>query len=76
MSLERLKHQRLLGHRHNLKSKFVSVDDFNPEALSAQSEEQERMRRLELQKSLVEEHSAGTSTSKEVYAGSEHDRIR
>lgn len=42
------------GQRRNLKSKFEKVEDFNPEALSAQTEEQERIRRLELQQSLLE----------------------
>ena len=41
------------GHRRNIKSKYDTIDDLNPEALSAQNEELERIRRLELQRSIV-----------------------
>lgn len=50
---ERRKRKRkLAGRRRELRSKYESVKDFNPEALSAQTEEIERIRRLELQRSL------------------------
>lgn len=50
---ERKKRKRkLAGRRRELRSKYESVKDFNPEALSAQTEEIERIRRLELQRSL------------------------
>ena len=41
------------GHRRNIKSKFDTVDDLNPEAITAQTEELERIRRLELQQSVL-----------------------
>lgn len=41
------------GHRRNIKSKYDTLDDLNPEALTAQNEEMERIRRLELQQSLL-----------------------
>ena len=47
--------------RKKIRSKIESVDDFNPEARSAQSEELERIRRLELQQSLSTAE-AGTET--------------
>lgn len=41
------------GHRRNIKSKYDGIEDFNPEALMAQTEELERIKRLEqLQKQL------------------------
>lgn len=50
---ERRKRKRkLAGHRRELRSKYESVKDFNPEALTAQTAEIERIRRLELQRSL------------------------
>ncbi len=42
-----------LGQRRNIKSKYDTVEDLNPEALSAHNEEVERLRRLELQQSLT-----------------------
>ena len=42
-------------HRRKLRSKYESVDDFNPEARTAQSEELERIRRLKLQQTLIGE---------------------
>ena len=41
------------GHRRNIKRKYDTVEDLNPEALSAQNEELERIRRLELQQSIL-----------------------
>ena len=41
------------GQRRNIKSKYDTVEDLNPEALSAHTEEVERLRRLELQQSLT-----------------------
>ena len=50
---ERRKRKRkVAGRRRELRSKYESVKDFNPEARSAQTEEIERIRRLELQRSL------------------------
>ena len=63
---------KALGHRRNLRSKFERVEDLNPEALSAQTEEQERIRRLELQQSLLQpsggerEREATASTSSQT----------
>lgn len=68
---ERKKRKRkLVGRRRELRSKYESVKDFNPEALSAQTEELERIRRLELQRSLQAANSsvgriAGTENDKE-----------
>ena len=56
------------GHRRNIKSKFDTIDDLNPEAISAQTEELERIRRLELQQSMLshdvsrDSHTPATST--------------
>ena len=41
------------GHRRNIRTKFDTVDELNPQALSAQTEELQRIRRLELQQSLT-----------------------
>ena len=41
------------GYRRNIRTKFDTVDELNPQALSAQTEELERIRRLELQQSLT-----------------------
>ena len=48
----RKRRRKLVGRRRELRSKYESVKDFNPEARSAQTEEIERIRRLELQRSL------------------------
>ena len=48
----RKRRRKLVGRRRDLRSKYESVKDFNPEARSAQTEEIERIRRLELQRSL------------------------
>ena len=57
---ERRKRRRAVaGRRRQLRSKYESVEDFNPEARSAQTEEIERIRRLELQRSL---QAAASST--------------
>ena len=48
----RKRKRKLAGRRRELRSKYESVKDFNPEARSAQTEEIERIRRLELQRSL------------------------
>lgn len=42
-------------HRRKLRSKYESVEDFNLEARTAQSEELERIRRLKLQQTLTGE---------------------
>ena len=55
---KRKRKRKVPGHRRELRSKYESVEDFNPEARSAQTEEIERIRRLELQRSL----QAGVST--------------
>lgn len=44
-------------HRRKLRSKYESVEDFNLEARTAQSEELERIRRLKLQQTLTGEES-------------------
>ena len=49
----RRKRKRAANLRRELRAKFDSLDDFNPEAKSAQSEELERIRRLELQQSIT-----------------------
>ena len=41
------------GMRKKLRTHYESVEDFNPEARSAQSAELERIRRLELQQSII-----------------------
>ena len=51
-SERRKRRRKLAGRRRELRSKYESVKDFNPEARSAQTEEIERIRRLELQRSL------------------------
>ena len=48
----RKRKRKAVGHRRKLRTKYESVKDFNPEARSAQTEEIERIRRLELQRSL------------------------
>ena len=54
--------RRSQGHRHNLKSKFDGLEGLNPDALSAQNEELERIRRLELQQSLLDVPESSTSS--------------
>ncbi len=49
------KRKSLSHHRRKLRSKYESIEDFNPEARTAQTEELERIRRLELQQSLTAE---------------------
>jgi hypothetical protein len=44
---------RLPGHRRNIKTKWDAIEDMNEDALLAQNEELERMRRLSLQQSLL-----------------------
>lgn len=56
----RKRKRKLAGRRRELRSKYESVKDFNPEARSAQTEEIERIRRLELQRSLLQ---AGNNSS-------------
>ena len=66
------------GHRRNIKSKYDTIEDLNPEALSAQTEELERIRRLELQQSLISSMTHDTShdvpvTSHETISNSRVD---
>lgn len=66
------------GHRRNIKSKYDTIEDLNPEALSAQTEELERIRRLELQQSLISSMTHNTShdvpvTSHETISNSRVD---
>ena len=61
----RKRRRRSQGHRHNLKRKFDGLEDMNPEALSAQTEELERIRRLELQQSLLDAPESSTSSKGE-----------
>lgn len=53
----RSRKRKSVGHRRKLRSKYESIEDFNPEARTAQTEELERIRRLELQQSLTAEES-------------------
>ena len=48
----RKRKRKLAGRRREIRTKYESVKDFNPEARSAQTEEIERIRRLELQRTL------------------------
>ena len=48
-------------HRRKLRSKYESVEDFNLEARTAQSEELERIRRLKLQQTLTGEEGCEES---------------
>lgn len=52
------------GHRKNIKSKYDTIDDLNPEALSAQTEEAERIRRLELQRSIMQSSTINSTVRK------------
>lgn len=66
------------GHRRNIKSKYDTIEDLNPEALSAQTEELERIRRLELQQSLISSMTHDAShdipvTSRETISNSRVD---
>lgn len=60
---KRSKHQP--GHRRVLRSKYESVEDFNPDARSAQTEELERIRRLELQQSLLDDSITSSVSERE-----------
>ena len=51
------------GYRRNIRSKFDTVDELNPQALSAQTEELERIRRLELQQSLTTQPEGSPAAS-------------
>lgn len=64
-SKKRKRKRKQPGHRRNIKSKYDTVEDLNPEAVSAQTEELERIRRLELQQSILkmEKSSAEGGTS-------------
>ena len=63
---ERRKRKRkVTGQRRELRSKYESVQDFNPEARSAQTEELERIRRLELQRSLQLQSAAAAQVCTE-----------
>ena len=70
----RLKARKAPGHRRNLRSKFEGVEDFNPEALSAQTEEQERIRRLELQQSLLQSSESEREREEAVSNQTEKNR--
>lgn len=50
---KRLRKRKATGLRKKLRTHIESVDEFNPEARSAQSAELERLRRLQLQQSLT-----------------------
>lgn len=50
---KRLRKRKAAGLRKKLRTHIDSVDEFNPEARSAQSAELERLRRLQLQQSIV-----------------------
>lgn len=52
---KRLRKRKATGLRKKLRTHIESVDEFNPEARSAQSAELERLRRLQLQQSLASE---------------------
>lgn len=57
---KRLRKRKATGLRKKLRTHIESVDEFNPEARSAQSAELDRLRRLQLQQSLT---AASLSTS-------------
>ncbi len=61
------KAQKPTGHRRNIKSKYDTLEDLNPEALSAQTEEIERIRRLELQQSILKGAGVIPKVEKEDY---------
>ena len=66
----RKRKRRRSGMRRKLRSKYESVDEFNPEARSAQTEELERIRRLELQQSLrFEERESEVKDEEEPVEG-------
>ena len=50
---KRLRKRKATGLRKKLRTHIESVDEFNPEARSAQSAELDRLRRLQLQQSLT-----------------------
>lgn len=52
---KRLRKRKPTGLRKKLRTHIESVEEFNPEARSAQSAELERLRRLQLQQSLTSE---------------------
>ena len=60
---KRLRKRKATGLRKKLRTHIESVDEFNPEARSAQSAELERLRRLQLQQSLtasIDQHQSVT----------------
>lgn len=58
-------------HRRKLRSKYESVEDFNLEARTAQSEELERIRRLKLQQTLTGEEGCEESVKEKEEAEGE-----
>ena len=56
---KRLRKRKATGLRKKLRTHIESVDEFNPEARSAQSAELERLRRLQLQQSLTANYEPG-----------------
>ena len=60
---KRLRKRKATGLRKKLRTHIESVEEFNPEARSAQSAELERLRRLQLQQSLTQAASMGPSPS-------------
>ena len=61
---KRLRKRKATGLRKKLRTHIESVDEFNPEARSAQSAELERLRRLQLQQSLtanISQHQSAVS---------------
>ena len=61
VSKKRKKRKKARGHRRNIKSKYDTIEDLNPEAVSAQTEEAERIRRLELQQSILKSENPQTT---------------
>ena len=60
---KRLRKRKATGLRKKLRTHIESVEEFNPEARSAQSAELERLRRLQLQQSLTSEAAKVEPTS-------------
>ena len=67
---KRLRKRKATGLRKKLRTHIESVDEFNPEARSAQSAELERLRRLQLQQSLTAGNSVEPGTSQHVISPS------
>ena len=63
---KRLRKRKATGLRKKLRTHIESVDEFNPEARSAQSAELERLRRLQLQQSLTQATATEPATAQQA----------